>query len=554
MEEYNADGFLPIHEAAFRGYVTAVERFIDQQVDNEDDEDEENGAKREIILYDQLESRSIDDLRLTPLMAATVGGSRDVVQSLIKLGAKVTATDSQNRTIVGIAIMKQNVDLILYFNEQTYAPSLDIWNTIVKLFSSQTNDNECIAAARIIELLTREKYLNDYWPLLVNCGVMKHLIDMLNTCTIDDVLISCLLILLNVINIYPDVKHRFIQNDCAKAFVQVKKLSKQIVTLYGHVLSRLCDQSECIHALVHNEIIKEIHNILHMDNSFVSPILIYPYFDSLSKIALAKREYQLLIQYQTQIVQRTIYYLEMFDRQLTISIYHFIRELVMKNEEQQIIIAKNLNLTAFLFSSLHSTQHDVQRSAVECIQAIVEQNHETQMMIMDQGGVEQLMNLLRKSNIQMLRIAIICTLWSLTGNSHARRRKMAITIGVKTLVEFFSLRSTDYLLTIVEAIGELARLVRTKYMHYQLEIGRKHCISPFVRMLKFDNDLLVLSCLRTLQNLCLTPTYIPCRQNQTILRKADGISQLVNLIKMSKNEVIQAEATLGLTCALFGKY
>jgi hypothetical protein len=56
---------------------------------------------------------------------------------------------------------------------------------------------------------------------------------------------------------------------------------------------------------------------------------------------------------------------------------------------------------------------------------IVTHNTISQLTILQQGGAEQLLILLTRATLPKLRISIICTLWSLTGNEPSRRQTMA---------------------------------------------------------------------------------------------------------------------------------
>jgi hypothetical protein len=60
---------------------------------------------------------------------------------------------------------------------------------------------------------------------------------------------------------------------------------------------------------------------------------------------------------------------------------------------------------------------------------IVTHNTLSQLTILEQGGAERLLMLLRKATLPRLRISIICTLWSLTGNESNRRQTMACKIN-----------------------------------------------------------------------------------------------------------------------------
>jgi hypothetical protein len=67
---------------------------------------------------------------------------------------------------------------------------------------------------------------------------------------------------------------------------------------------------------------------------------------------------------------------------------------------------------------------------------IVTQNSLSQLTILEQGGAEQLLMLLTKATLPRLRISIICTLWSLTGNEANRRQTMACKIKSRSFLLF----------------------------------------------------------------------------------------------------------------------
>jgi hypothetical protein len=76
---------------------------------------------------------------------------------------------------------------------------------------------------------------------------------------------------------------------------------------------------------------------------------------------------------------------------------------------------------------------------------IVTHNSLSQLTILELGGAERLLMLLDKATLPRLRISIICTLWSLTGNEPSRRQTMACKINKyyiksKFFLLFFLLR------------------------------------------------------------------------------------------------------------------
>ncbi len=127
-------------------------------------------------------------------------------------------------------------------------------------------------------------------------------------------------------------------------------------------------------------------------------------------------------------------------------------------------------------------------------------------------------------------------------------------IGVSNLVEFLNVKTADQLCIILGAISELLRRVPTENENIPLLFGARHCIPPMVRILNMDYDQkLLLTCLSCIQQLCLLPTFRPCRRNQTIFQKANGFNQILTLIRRSnKDKLVQAKAITTLATIIFG--
>ncbi|CAF4756830.1 unnamed protein product [Rotaria sp. Silwood1] len=573
--EYNSEGRLPIHEAAFRDYDTAIERILanlDSKGGHRNHENDENRSEDEkerlslahrARILEMVETITYDYFRLTPLLAATIGNARRTIECLIKHGAKVTCRDGDNRSMASIAVLKQNADLFLYFAEAPYANELDLWNTLMTMFLSKTYDDSS-AAGHLLEQLTSPQYINSVWSYISNLHLIEKTIQVLiqtvnNTNNSNEQLLtSCLIIFYNIMYVDPNFRTIFSQNEeGARAFVKMHKTNDIILVLFSHIVCQLCDDTRCIQACVNQNLIGEIQRLLDIDTMNIPIKQICLFFDILGKIAHYKRDYQTLIQYSSS-VKRTILelaidLLERFDRDLTISILRFIRDLCLENEEQQQICADNHLLIAHLLSGLNSTYKDVQRSSVDTLQMIIIHNTSSQFTILQQGGAEQLLTLLNKVTLPKLRISIICTLWSLTGREPSRRQTMAYSIGVSTLVEVLNVKSSDQLYIVLDAISELLRRVPTENENIPLKFGRRHCIPPMVRLLSVDHEVkLLLKCLQCIQQLCLLPTYRPCRINQTIFQKANGFNQLLILIRRAnKDKLLQAKAITTVAYTIF---
>ena len=388
--EYNSEGRLPIHEAAFRNYDTIVDRILKNYAgrgENKNDENplEDNRTEEDLeraqLVYqarmqEMIEATTYDYFRFTPILAATVGNSRQTIECLVNHGARLTCRDGENHNMASIAIFKQDVDFFLYFAQAPFANELDLWNTLMNMFTSRILDDSS-AAGRILEQITSTQNIKIVWANLGNVRVVEKTIQVLvhtvDNSSHEQLLISCLLVLYNLISIDPDIRTTFSQSDeGARAFVKIPKTNEQISLLFAHIACQLCDDARCIHAFVRQKFIGEIQILLDRDTINIPKNQASLYFDTLGKIARCRTEYQALIQNSSatkrSILEQSIESLERFDRQLTISILHFIRELCLHNEEQQQICADNHLLIAHLLSALNSTYRDVQRSSVDTLQ------------------------------------------------------------------------------------------------------------------------------------------------------------------------------------------
>jgi hypothetical protein len=118
-----------------------------------------------------------------------------------------------------------------------------------------------------------------------------------------------------------------------------------------------------------------------------------------------------------------------------------------------------------------------------------------------------------------------------------------------------NLRSTDQLYTVLDAISELLRRVPTNHENIPSMFGRRHCIPSMIRLLSYEyEDKLIIKCLDCIQRLCVLSTFRSCRRNQSIIHKANGIHQILMLIRRSNvKKFIQAKAITTLAYIIFGR-
>ena len=77
-------------------------------------------------------------------------------------------------------------------------------------------------------------------------------------------------------------------------------------------------------------------------------------------------------------------------------------------------------------------------------------------------------------------------------------------------------------------------------------------VAPLVRLLRSKREVIVLSGLRTIRQLCVSIGYVPNIAHQDVIVHALGVSLLVALMVHSNNEFIQAEAAHTLSCLVLG--
>lgn len=128
-------------------------------------------------------------------------------------------------------------------------------------------------------------------------------------------------------------------------------------------------------------------------------------------------------------------------------------------------------------------------------------------------------------------------------------------IGVNTVGEVIGVKIPDQLYNVLDVISELLKRAPSEKENIASQFGEKHFIPPIVRILsiEYEHDLLF-KCLTCIQQLCLLPTFLPCRRNQSVFQQANGLYQIGILIRRTnKDKLLQAKAIATIAYALFGR-
>ena len=453
--------------------------------------------------------------------------------------------------MASIAVLSQNERTLRYIIDLNFSlTTYNLWKPLFKLFVS-AKDDESVICGRALESLTRREPNNlrpsPYWPAMVDNGLIPTLINVFTESTNEDVLISAYILLLNSANEYPRVKVELVsmKNAFSSMLKHTRSKSTQIVTLLGRVLACLSENPSLIEPMVEQGLLDSLMTLIDKQRT---PQIICSYFDCLANIVSHSPEYQLKLANSQQFLSLVIrHYLEEFDPRLSLSVMQFLRQLVQKNEQIQTLLAQN-GACEHILGALLASSKELQQAAIECVQAISDNNSHVQQIMLKENALEQLLNLLEKTNLSSLQIAIVCTLWTLCGNSSSRKREVATNIGVKKLISFYSIKSEEHLLPITDALGELAKRTASVKMNIPEEINRVQGIPHLIRLLKSNNEALVLSVMKTLQLLSCAPGFVPNRCCQETIIKHEGANYLTVLMMHATNEIIQVEAAQTLAC------
>lgn len=557
MYIYDDNGYLPIHRAAFNGHEATIKNILDDVQ-----------KRNELAL--QLEART-EQTELTPLLLATAVGRLEIIACLLKYPVNVDAVDvnGHGKTLdkcqkkmnnlhfrlmigmVAIAALSQNERTLRYIIDLNFpSNTFNVWKPLFKLFVSP-RDDESIVCGRALELLTRREMnshrVSPYWSAMVENGLLPALIHVFTESKNDDVLISAYLLLLNSAIEYPKIKTDLltIKNPFTHMLKHTRSNNTQIVTLLGRVLACLSGNRTLIESMVEQGLIESLMILIDKEQT---PQIICSYFDCLANVVSYSPDYQSKIANSQQFLSLIInHYLEQFDLRLSLSVMRFIRQLVFKNESIQTLLAQN-GACEHILGALSASSKELQQTAIEAIQAISDRNAHVQHIMLRENALEQLLGLLEKTNLSSLQIAIVCTLWTLCGNSSSRKRDVATNIGVKKLISFYTIKSDEHLLAVTDALGELAKRTASVKMNIPEEINQAQGIPHLIRLVRSENEALVLSVLKTLQLLACAPGFVPNRRNQDTIVKSDGAPLLVALMMHSKSELVQVEAAQALAC------
>ncbi|ELU14680.1 hypothetical protein CAPTEDRAFT_224898 [Capitella teleta] len=524
MNESDENGWGHIHHAAFRGFVKSVEKFVKAN-------------------DDQLESETGDELRCTPLLLAVMSGNEETVRCLVTLGARVWATNSQNHGVVELCAFKQFIELLEYFIELN-DEKLPVWKNLVKFLASEVDD-EIEAAAKCLKTLTQNDPNGLRWKAGFDSGIVPTVSKVLKSGCGDEAKVATFHLLLTIIG-HQEVKEQAMASGLMTSLIKMlKSQHSYILQMAASVTKELASVAEYAEQAAQAG---AIPSLVKVTQTVKEPEVLVEVAHALASIVQHDPAHQQALGGQQGAISSII---GLFDglshKDLLLALTKLVSAAVKQNETNQTAFVQQ-GVAPHIITLSRVKHKELQMSAVVAVHRLAEGNPTTQKIILDEGVVHPLMQLLRRSRQADVQEETATALWALAGDDVEERRNMAELIGVQQLIEFFSSPSENLDYIGSEGLGVLAQGPR----HEQTAIGQANGVHPLVRLLRSSNEAILLSAIRTLRHLSLSVGFVPHAKNQQMIAGSRGIKFLVALMVHSQNEIVQVEAAHTLAAVALG--
>ena len=475
-----------------------------------------------------------------------MSGNLETVKCLTDLGADVGAINSHNNGIVELCAFKHYIDILNFFIAENNR-KLPVWRNLIKFFASDM-DEESQAAGKTLRTLTQrtEEGINPNWEPAFNNGIVPTAAKVIKGTIGDGAKIQCFHVLLNLIEELK-VKEQFMSAGGMAALVKhLKVQNHMVITLAATCIKEICVVKEYAEsAAQHGAIgaLAKVTQTIHDPEVLVETVL------ALCRIPQCKTEFQTTIGKTPDAISSLSGLFEnCTHKPLLMALTEAVSTIAHLHVENQNSYVK-VGVAPHIITLTRVKNKDVQLNAVDALYNLAENNRHTQKAILEEGCLNPLMNLLKKSRQPNLQEKTARALWALAGDDADERRIMANLIGVQLLIDFLASNSEHLHFIGSDGLGVLAQGPLNK----QTAISNANGVHPLVRLLKSDKERIVLSVIRTLRYLCVGVGYVPHTQNQATLAQSRGIKFLVAMMVHSSNELIQVEAAHTLGCVALGK-
>lgn len=530
-DEFEANGWAAIHNAAHRGFLKSVDFFLSED-----------------HAFIELETR--DELKLTPFLCAISGNRIDAVEHLMKAGAKVDVINAHNHGAVELCALKQYIEMLEYLIKIDN-PQIPVWKNLIKFMSSESEE-EAEAAGKCLEILTlpsKEYGINEKWEPFYNHGGVTTIVKVAKGSIGDSAKIPAFKTLLNILG-KEEVKEQVSSTGGIPTFIRLLKTNGQqnhyVIQLAAEILRELAPIPVYAETIAQNN---GIANLVKVLQTVHNPEVLVPVTDCLGNLAEADPKYQTQIGNAQGCFQQIVSLLEeKSDKELLHSLARAVGKIADNDSTNQNAFV-GLGVTIHIVTLTRLKIREIQTTAVEAIRKLATNNPDTQKQIVAEKVPELLLKLLRDSRAEQVQEKTALALWALAGLEFDVKRYIAEKIGVNLLVQFCNTLSDNLHYMGSECLGILAQ----GPLNFQSEISAANGITPLRKHLGSDKEYIVLSVIRTIRHLCLGVGYVPHKKNQNMIMQLTGIKSLVALMIHSRDETIQIESALTLAAVSLGK-
>ena len=392
--------------------------------------------------------------------------------------------------------------------------------------------------------------VNEYWKVVFDHGAVPIFMKVLKSEIGDKAKCEVLKCVINVLTELP-VKDQLVKNSGIDIFIRhLKSKNGKVIQLTSTAVSILCTVAKYADQSSQQGVIPALVTVLEKSSTYEPEVLV-EVIKALGVVCDRSEPRQTLL-YNTANSISSICSLvnDAIDPELILALNNCISRITRHHEVNQNAIVDGGSVPVIIaLIHLKSKDNSIQLSAVDTIHMLVDGNAYTQKYVMQEGAINPLMNLLRKSKTPIVQEKTASALWALAGSGGEERRAMATRIEVNPLIEFLGSLSETLKYIGSEGLGVLAQGAHNR----QNDIAEANGVHPLVRVLKEDKEYLVISAIRSLRHLCVGVGFIPHKQNQATLVQARGIKYLLALMTLSQSELIQVEAAMTLAAASLGE-
>lgn len=555
LKELNDKGWAHIHEAAYRGYVKSIDKFVRSEPT-------------------QLEFETGDSLHLTPILVATLGGHLEAVRCLVELGAQLDAIDTRGHGVVELAALGQNVEILSYL-VRLPDQDLRVWRKLLKLLSAESQQHTDAVTCCLRELLDPAEPFADesYKRRIYDRGYVPVLVRILDSTTSETTREGLLKIFLFIylpsstatgngakmkeqeLDLPEQVKDQAFDSGIIPVLVRLigggSSSDHQTIQMSAKILADMCSAKKYADDAYDRGAVPAAVGVLMRSvesSSAEMNVTLIEVVEALGAIIGGNCVYQSSVGDTPGAVRALVLlFRDATDRTLLLSLTSVVVKIIRGHVDNQLRFV-NDGLAVHLIALLCGKIKPLQEAAIEVVHRLAENNPQVQKKLKADGIVAPLLETLTKLRHPMIQETLARALWAIAGDDFDELSQMFEKIGVQQLIDFLGSPSDDLQFIGSEGIGILSRFC----VDGPSDLRQANAVHPLVKLLGSPQEKTVLSAVRTLRFLSVKTAYLPQPIAQTVIGQARGLKLLVALMVHAKNSFIQVESAFTISCAALG--